>query len=261
LTPLIYMTLPQNLACLTVDEEWAHPAVLSDLCRLLDERSLQATFFCTQPDVKVPGHERGLHPNFRRNGDTLRRFHKEVNPHSEEVEDTRIYQYVVETTRGYCPEAKGVRGHSLHYDSELMAIYHQAGIEYDSSCCLPLMENLRPVWKEFDIVEFPIYYIDHFDLKSQRTGFELTKLRLDRPGLKVFNFHPNMVFINAQTNHDYLATKPYYHDYDRLLSFRRPGRGVRTLFLELLDTLAQTPGSTILMGEFNKLFRQNASAD
>ena len=63
-----------NLFCLSVDEEWANPEVLSDLLRMLDERRLRATFFCTKPGVEVPGHERALHPNFRRTGDTVRNF-------------------------------------------------------------------------------------------------------------------------------------------------------------------------------------------
>jgi hypothetical protein len=250
------MSISPNIVCLTVDEEWAHPSVLADLCQLFDERSLRATFFCTQPDVKVPGHERGLHPNFRRNGDLMQRFLKESRLTEKEAMDSQIYRGIVQLSRSFCPEAKGVRAHSLHYDSELLKIYHHAGIEYDSSCALPLAENLYPVWKEYDILEFPIYYIDHFDLKAQRTGFELANLRLNQPGLKVLDFHPNMVFINARTNEDYLEMKPFYHDYERLLAFRRQGRGVRTIFLDLLDYLARRPDSTMTLGELNKLVRE-----
>ncbi|MGH7814705.1 MAG: hypothetical protein ACREQI_11975 [Candidatus Binataceae bacterium] len=247
--------MPPNLICLTVDEEWANPEVLADLRRLFDERGLRATFFCTRGGVEVPGHERGLHPNFRRNGGTVRKFRSAAGAPPEEWTDREIYEHVVRTTRTFCTEAKGVRGHSLFYDSELLEMYRDAGIEYDSSCCLPLMEGLRPLWKEYDILEIPIYYIDHFDLKAQRTGFALDALRLDRPGLKVFDFHPNIAFINARVNSDYLECKSFYHDYERLLEFRRPGRGARTLLLELLDEIVARRLPAVTMGELNELCR------
>jgi len=249
------MDFPQSLICLTVDEEWADPEVLSDLRRLFDERGLHATFFCTQPGVKVPGHERALHPNFRHTGDTVRKFRSASGALLEASTDKQVYAHVVETTRNFCPEAKGVRGHSLFYDSELLSLYQKAGIEYDSSYCLPLMGGLRPVWKEYDILEFPIYYIDHFDLKAQRTGFVVDNLRLSQPGLKILDFHPNIVFINASTDTDYQACRPFYHDYERLLEFRRPGRGARTLFLEMLDEVATRQLSTATLAELNQWCR------
>jgi hypothetical protein len=242
------MDIPPSLICLS----------LADLRRMFDERGLGATFFCTQPGVEVPGHERALHPNFRRNGDTVRRFRSATGAPPEAWTDGQIYQHVVETTRGFCPEAKGIRGHSLFYDSELLPLYQKAGIEYDSSCFLPLMEGLRPLWKECNILEFPIYYIDHFDLKAQRTGFVLERLKLEQPGLKVFDFHPNIAFINASTNADYLECKPFYHDYERLLKFRRPKRGVRTLLLELLDEIAGRRLPTITLSALNAACRKNA---
>lgn len=250
------MVIAPNLICLTVDEEWANPEVLADLRRLFDERGLRATFFCTQAGVSVPGHERGLHPNFRRNGDTVRKFRAASAAPPEAWTDRQVYEHVVAITRGFCPEAVGLRGHSLYYDSELLAIYQQAGIEYDSSCCMPLMEGLRPLWKEYNILELPVYYIDHFDLKAQRTGFALAPLRLEQPGLKIFDFHPNITFINATANADYLECKAFYHDYDRLLKFRRPGRGVRTLLLELLDEIVRRRLPTATMSELNQLWRK-----
>lgn len=254
------MNTSPNLLCLSVDEEWANPEVLSDLLRMLDERRLRATFFCTRPGIEVPGHERALHPNFRRTGDTVREFRKANDAASEAWTDGQIYAHVVEVTRRFCPEATGIRGHSLFYDSELLPLYRNAGIEYDSSCSLPLMEGLRPIWKEYNILEFPVYYIDHFDLKARRTGFELEGLGLNRPGLKVFDFHPNIVFINASTDADYQACRPFYHDYERLLEFRRPGRGARTLFLELIDEIARGHLPTITLGELNKRYRVTSTS-
>lgn len=253
------MEVSPNLICLTVDEEWAHPEVLADARLMFDERGLRATFFCAQPGVVVPGHERALHPNFRRDGATVRGLRAITAAPPETWTDQQVYEHVVETTRGFCPEAKGVRGHSLFYDSQLLAIYQKAGIEYDSSCSLPLMERLRPLWREFNILEFPVYYIDHFDLKAQRTRFALEGLLLEQPGLKVFDFHPNIVFVNASTNADYLECKSFYHDYERLLQFRRPGRGVRTLLIDLLEEIVKRRLPTATLSELNAALRERST--
>jgi hypothetical protein len=60
-----------NDVVISIDVEWAHPEVQADVVRLLAERNLRATFFCTHAGISVPGHERALHPNFRRRGNSL----------------------------------------------------------------------------------------------------------------------------------------------------------------------------------------------
>ena len=87
--------------------------------------------------------------------------------------DVEVYREVVETTRSFCTEAVGVRGHRQFFDSTLLPIYREYGLEYDSSLFLPLVSHLTPVRKPHEIVELPIYYIDHSDLNAGYTGFDL----------------------------------------------------------------------------------------
>ena len=143
--------------------------------------------------------------------------------------------------RAFCPEAVGVRAHSLFQDSELLPVYSAAGLEYDSSCFLPLVAGLAPFWRGDSVLELPVYYMDHWDLRERETGFELAALRLDEPGLKILGFHPNLVYLNVATERQYEDAKERYHDPDWLQRRRHPGQGVRTLFLELLDWLANGP--------------------
>ena len=247
--------LPPDLICLSVDVEWAGPEVLADTLVLLAERGLRATFFCTHAGIEAPGHERGLHPNFRRNGDTVRALRASAGPSWSDLGDASIYEHVVRTTRAFCPEAVGVRAHSLFYESDLLPIYRQSGLQYDSSYFLPLAPGLRPLWKEADMLEIPIYYMDHCDLAEQASGFRLEGLRLAQPGIKVFDFHPNLIFLNAATTAQYMASKPYYHDADRLRRLRHPRRGVRTLFLELLDFIAARGWPAWALAEVNAAMR------
>jgi hypothetical protein len=247
--------------CLTVDIVWACPEVLADLVGLLNDRGLSATFFCTHPGIEVPGHERAIHPNFRHRGDTMRRLRREVTGDLETLSEAAIYEYVVRATMDFCPEARGVRGHSLFYDSQLLPIYHAAGIEYDSTYLLPFYPNPTPFYKEYDILEIPIYFNDHFYLKTQGADFSVTALGLDRPGLKVCQFHPNMVYINAAGDDHYQETRPFYHDPASLRQSRNPKQGVRTLFLSLIDELASRRRPTLTMGQVNQGWRASRHGD
>jgi hypothetical protein len=247
--------LDPRTICLSCDVEWAAPAVLDDLRRLLDERNLAATFFCTHAGIDVGRHERGLHPNFRRNGDTMRLLRADKSANTISADDSEVFRHVIGTTLGFAPEAKGVRGHSLHYDSVLVGLYRQFGLEYDSTYQIPLVEGLRPFWKEYDLLELPIYFNDYFELKSGAVGFDATALKLDRPGLKVIDLHPNLVFINAASDQHYLSCKAFYHDEGRLLAVRHPERGIRTMVVEMLDHIAAKALPTARLGEVNKHWR------
>lgn len=241
---------------LTVDVEWACRDVLADTLRLLDERGVRATFFCTHAAIEVPGHERALHPNFRRNGDTLRKLRR---PTPDAAEDGDVYRQVVQTTKRFCPEAIGVRAHSLFWDFELLRLYREAGLQYDSSYFLPLASGLRPVRTALDVLEIPLYYMDYWDLLEQASGWRLEDLHLQRPGMKVFDFHPNLVFMNASSLAPYLASKAHYHDAERLLGLRQPGRGVRTLFLDLLDFIATRSLPTLGLADLNVWWREHGT--
>ena len=243
--------ITENTICVSVDVEWAHEEVLADVLRLLDEHRVRATFFCTHAPIDVGEHERGLHPNFRRDGDTARGLR-------ECLTDREVYRGVVRATRDFCPDAVGVRAHSLHFDTQLAEVYSDEGLQYDSSYCLPLVEHLRPFWKERDLLEIPIYYMDHLDLISASTKFAVSGLQLDRPGFKVLDFHPNLVFTNAPSCAHYEHTKSFYRDPERLQAARHAGRGVRTLLMDLLAWIERTGVPTMTLGEVNRMWRTQA---
>jgi peptidoglycan/xylan/chitin deacetylase (PgdA/CDA1 family) len=246
--------LHPDTICFTVDVEWAAEEVLADLRQLFDQHRVRATFFVTHAGVETPGHERGLHPNFRRSGDSYRQACT-IHDGGATLTDEQIHTHVVSTTLAFAPEAKGLRTHSLYYDSTLLPLYRRLGIEYDCSYQMPLVAGLRPFWKPHEIVEIPTYYADHFDIMTGATGFDLAGLALDRPGLKVFDFHPNIIFVNASTDAEYMATKSIYHDPERLLAVRRQGIGARTLLLDLLAAVCARGLPTATVGEVNAHWR------
>jgi hypothetical protein len=245
------MSLDPNSLCFTVDVEWAAPAVLEDLRGLFDEAGVTATFFVTHAGVSVPGHERGLHPNFRWNGDTGRAIRAADPALFASDDESGFYREVVRRTALFAPEAKGLRAHSLFSDSALAKTYRQAGLDYDCTHQMSLQPDLRPFFKQHDMLEIPTYYGDHFDLMAGATGLALEGLKLDRPGLKVFDFHPNIVFTNAPDEDSYMATKAFYHDPERLFAARHAGRGIRTLLLELLEHAAAKNLPVATVGAIN----------
>lgn len=241
--------------CLSVDVDWAHAEVIADLRAMLDVRGLRATFFVTHAGVEVPGHERGLHPNFRHNGDVVRAIIANAEEQRVALTEEALCDRIVGAFKAFAPEAKGVRAHSLHYDSLLLPIYRRYGMDYDSSYQIPLVADLAPFWKEYGLLEIPIYFNDHFELKTRATGLDVRKLRLGEAGLKVILLHPNLVFLNAASNAGYLASKPFHQDHATLLQARHRGRGIRTLLLELLDEIVAQKLPVLTLGEVSDLWR------
>lgn len=242
--------LDPSVISFTFDVEWASQTVIDDVRSLLDDRGIRGTFFVTHAGVDVGTHERGLHPNFRRNGDIYRSL---TDAHARS--DNEVYEHVLKTALSFAPEARGARSHSLFFDSSLLPIYERIGLEYDATFRLELVPNLRPFWKQYNIVEIPTYYADYFDMVSQTTSFDAKNLHLDAPGMKVVDFHPNLVYINAPDLSRYDATRPFYHDTERLAAARFGGRGTRTIFIELLDYVASNKKATATLGEINSAVR------
>lgn len=243
-----------DAVCITIDVDWSSPEVLGEMISALDQRGLRATVFCTHPGIEVPGHERALHPNFRRSGQTVRSICAELAPPAD-CPDDFFYPHIMARTKAFCPEAVGTRSHSLYYDSLMLPYLAQIGMQYDSSCLLPLARGMQPVWKEYGILEMPIYFNDHFEMKSNATGFDVKRLCLDAPGMKILQFHPNMAFINARDHDHYMSSKPHYHDAQALAALRHHGRGAGTFFLDVIDQLARSGRQTMTLAEVNRLWR------
>jgi len=77
-------------------------------------------------------------------------------------------------------------------------------------------------------------------------GFNLAGLGLE---------HPGRLHNAAASDADYLATKSFYHHHERLLAARRPGKGARTLLLELLEAVRRNDLHTATVGEVNAHWR------
>ena len=241
--------------CISVDVEWCHPEVLADTVALLDDAGVRGTFFCTHAGIDAGAHERALHPNYRVRGDTVRGIVHGAGVDRWSLDDVDLFRQVLAATRTFCPEAVGARSHSLLYDTALLPLYAELGLEYDSSYMLPLCSGLAPFWKESGIVEIPLYHMDHWELLAPLTGFAVDRLGLERPGLKVLDFHPNLVFTNVASQSDYEESRSVYHQPAALRARRRDGAGARRLLEGVLDRVARDRIPVLTLAEVNARMR------
>lgn len=246
------------VVALTIDVEWAHPVVLADVVHLLAERDLPATFFVTHAAVEIPAGERALHPNFFREGNSL--WEDSAVQQAAQDGEGAYWRKVVAATSEFCPEAVGVRSHGLFSASKLLAVYREAGLRYDSSAFLPGAAHLRPTRMAAGLLELPFNYMDYAALNQSSPDLGLDSLALGEPGLRILDFHPNLIFGNCRSIEEYEATKSDYHDPDRLLTVRkRPGRGVRDVFVEVLDHLAAGGHGLPLLREIDVAWRSRTT--
>jgi len=93
---------------------------------------------------------------------------------------------------------------------------------------------------------------------DRATGFDVDALALDRSGLKLFDFHPNIAFANASDEVPHVQS--FYHDPERLLAARQHSRGARTLLLDLLAAVRTRSLPMATVGEVNAQRRAAHSA-
>jgi hypothetical protein len=213
----------------TLDVDWAHDGVVAYAAGLLEEAEVPATWFVTHDSPAVerlranPRFELGIHPNFNflidagdpRNGAS-----------AEEVVD-RLLSVV--------PEAKSVRSHAMTQSSNLMALFSRKGLTHDSNHFVPEQSGimLRPWWHWCDILKIPYFWEDDVRCLSP-VNTPLAEL-VERPGLKVFDFHPIHLFLNTEAMDRYEAARPDFGAPERLLARRFDGRGTQSLLAELIS--------------------------
>lgn len=207
---------------LSLDIDWAPDYVLEDTRLLLQAAGLPATIFATHQSPGVdallglPGLETGVHPNFLGGADE---------------------SAVMDKLRRAFPTAIGVRSHALFYHSRLLPLFHRMGVRYFSNDLLFLHADLAPFYDWSGLLRLPIYWEDDVHCQYFDGRFDLASLQLDRPGMKVLNFHPVHLFLNTREMADYEAAKPVLADPRAAGAHRRPGSGIRTLFLDLVGQL------------------------
>jgi hypothetical protein len=212
---------------LTFDIDWAHDDILADTIDLVETADVAATWFVTHDTPLLarlranPKFELGIHPNFNfllqgafLNGGC-----------ADDVVD-RLLEIV--------PEAKSVRCHSVLQSSKLMQLFQEKGLTSDVNHFIPEQSRieLKP-WRLWNgLIKVPYFWEDDaaFIYKNCSPANEL----IERPGIKVFDFHPVHVYLNTESLDRYERTGPLHRNPKELIQHRYQGYGTRNQLLELL---------------------------
>lgn len=212
---------------LTLDLDWCHERILIDTLDILDFHGARATIFCTDRSESLdllqgnPNVELGIHPNFR--------------PLLENKVDSRglTAEKVLNDMLSMVPSAKCVRSHSLISGSSLTALFVSKGLTHESNLKIPFAaaSNVRPFAHPTGMVMCPFQWGDYSEMT--------TSIPVDfAEDYLVVNFHPIHIFLNSKSLHAYERTRSLHYAPEELRRHRHGGRGVRTVLLELLQSLS-----------------------
>ena len=231
-----------NDVLLTFDIDWAPDVVIDYVADELVKRNIKATWFVTHstPSVsRLKEHselfELGIHPNFLP-GSTHGNTPEEVLSHCLSL----------------VPEAISMRSHGLVQSTHLLnTVLLKTPIMIDACLFLPYTPNLCLVeywWNKRRLFRIPFFWEDDYEMQRDTPCWTLQPLLAIGAGLKVFNFHPIHVYLNSKDMQPYSALKQSITflseaTFDHLTPFVHQGQGTRSLFLEIVDYLAESSES------------------
>jgi hypothetical protein len=231
--------------CFTIDLDWAAESMIEETLAIFRDATVPLTPFVTHASPIIMREfsgdragDVGVHPNFHA-----------ASSHGETTES------VIDCVLGLWPAARCFRSHGFVDSSIIASAFYARGLRYDSNLCLHLQSHVVPLAHSSGLVRFPVFLEDDVLLAREPT-VEIQPLlpRLRTPGLKIFNFHPELVALNSPQAgyHRQLAAS------DGTRCVHR-GRGIRTLLVDLLHFVGDSPGLGIL--SLHDVYLQSAPRD
>ena len=235
-----------SVFCFTSDVDWAPESAIAKTIDVFKRLDLPATFFVTHQSKVISREFRGrnervgVHPNFL-HGST----------HGDTIEDQ------VKTARELWPGAKAFRAHAYYDNTLVLRAMYASGFEYDSNSFEFMQPYISPLLHHTGLVRFPVFWED--DIHGEGHEFRLSEIRgnLEKPGLKVFNFHPLWVSLNIPSVESYRKNKflaGAEHRADAVIDGRAfVGRGALTFLEEVAAYISKRKRSVALL---NDLYEQ-----
>jgi hypothetical protein len=234
---------------LTIDVDWAPDWMIEYVASVLLSKHVKATWFVTHtsPAIEAIQHrpdlfETGIHPNCLP-GSTQGNNDDEVLRHVKEI----------------VPDAISMRTHALYQSTPFLTrAAKDHAISIDVSLYLPRTPNLAQHcirWQGVELWRIPYFWEDDFEMFEDDPIWTFSDPRLHVQGLKVFDFHPAYIVLNADRFSVYEKLKrekqlPTW-DFDFVRPHISSRCGPKTIFLELVDYLAKSGGKWIKELVFN----------
>jgi len=216
---------------ITFDVDWAPDFVIDRVASVLIEHQVKATWFITHDSPalhRLKAHsdlfELGLHPNFL--------------PHSTQGDSP---DDILTNLQKIVPEARSARTHALVQSWPLLQeMVNCTAINVDASIFLPEMPHIQPVaynMGQKKLLRVPFFWGDDYELAKASPQWQL-KPYVKVEGLKVMNFHPIHVYLNASSPDLYRDLKQSIPQLNQLTpenaqAFIHPGKGPLTFLEEL----------------------------
>jgi hypothetical protein len=217
---------------ITLDVDWAPDAAIDAAAERLLEARVPATWFLTHDSPAVERlrkhpelFELGLHPNFLP-GSTQGSTPDEV----------------LDFCMRLAPGATSFRTHGLVQSTPLLdRILARTPLRVDVSIFLPHARCVEPLsywWQGRRLVRLPYFWEDDFEMERPEPCWS-AKCLLDRPGLRIFDFHPIHVALNSSDLSAYQDLKRAQPELARvaaeaIASRTQQGEGAGSLFAELV---------------------------
>ena len=221
---------------MTLDIDWAPDFVIDYVAQILIENQVKATWFVTHQSDAIERlrennelFELGIHPNML-SGST----------HGKTEDDVLAY------IKKIVPEAISMRTHGLYQSSNFLV---KAATEYDVlidvSLFLPRATHLQPhklKWHGSLLWRVPYFWEDDSEMFEDNSIWNLSDVRLNTDGLKVFDFHPIHIALNTESFERYDSLKRIlplkFWDKTFIEGHANKGSGPKNLFLDLVYELS-----------------------
>jgi hypothetical protein len=214
---------------LTADQDWAPDWALNSMLDIVATHDVPLHLFITNQsnalhDGPLPNMTLGIHPNFLP-GST----------HGTSTDE------IIDFCLAIVPDANTFRCHALTESSKILLNLAGRGFIADSNLVTFLQPALAPVIHGIGLLRFPIFLEDDVFMwwTDSELRFETIASLLFTPGLKVLNFHPALVGINAPSIDYYDERRPTLFGPPSARERIKPyaGRGVATLLVDLIETV------------------------
>lgn len=216
-----------DIVFISSDIDWAPEYAIELMLEEIKKRNLKISLFATHnsPVLKQRHDfvEMGLHPDYGR------------------ANIRGGLEYQIKSLMDMYPDAVGTRSHQNFFGQNTCNIAHSLGLKYEASNIQWRVPFQMPHRDYNGMVRIPYYWEDgiHADMGLP---WNLDELQLDCAGLKVINFHPVFLFLNAPdddfrrkvtANYTDLASVPFAD----MNGQRHDGEGAFTYFQKVLDHL------------------------
>ncbi len=226
---------------LTSDLDWASEDCVADFLQIAGRFSIKPTMFVTHDSARARRAaasglaELGIHPNFL--------------PGSDHGKDPVS---VLGFVQRLAPKAVAMRAHRYIGSPEISSLLAARGITIESNLCRHLALGIMPEILPGGVLRLPVFFEDDIHwMDGGDWSFDTHRYAFLAPGLKILNFHPFFVALNAPDAAFYQRHKQHIKSLtgEQAARFRHQGAGARSFLIEAITAVLAAGHRFVSLGE------------